>query len=72
MTIVAGGDRAAKSVRQPMQQLSTQVLLLPWSFAGAAGWAASLWHKIAPGAAVASAAARAAPKPAITLDSAIA
>ncbi len=70
--IAGGGGSAAIGIRQPTQQQSMQILLLFPPFSGA-GWPARSWWQIAPsGLAVASAAARAAPKLASRLDSATA
>ena len=67
-----GGGTAAVSIRQPMQQLSTQCLLLVSLEAGAWSAETSVWQMMPFGAAAASAAALAAPKLAIRLASAIA
>ena len=67
-----GGGSAAASIRQPVQQELMQILPLLSSGAGVDCPATSLWQRIAPGSAAASAAARAAPKLPIRLDSAIA
>ena len=66
-----GGGTAAISIRQPMQQLSMQCLVLVSPEAGASSPATSVWQMMPLGAA-AAAAALAAPKLAIRLDSAIA
>ena len=66
-----GGGTAAMSIRQPMQQLSIQCLVLVSPEAGASSPATSVWQMMPFGAA-AAAAALAAPKLAIRLDSAIA
>ena len=67
-----GGGTAAMSIRQPMQQLSMQCLVLVSPEAGVSSPATSVWQMMPFGAAAASAAALAAPKLAIRLDSAIA
>ena len=70
--IFAGGDgTAAMSIRQPMQQLSIQCLALVSPEDGASSPATSVWQMMPFGAA-AAAAALAAPKLAIRLNSAIA
>jgi hypothetical protein len=66
-----GGGTAAISIRQPMQQLSMQCLVLVSPEAGAWSPATSVWQMMPLGAA-AAAAALAAPKLANRLDSAIA
>ena len=66
-----GGGTAAMSIRQPMQQLSIQCLALVSPEEGASSPATSVWQMMPFGAA-AAAAALAAPKLAIRLDSAIA
>ena len=73
--IFAGGaGTAAISIRQPMQQLSTQCLLLVWSAGeGVSSPTTTVWQMMMPsGALAASAAALAEAKLAIRLDSAIA
>jgi len=71
--IFAGGSgTAAMSIGQPMQQLSMQCLVLVSPEEGAWSSAASVWQMMPLGAAAASAAALAAPKLAIMLESAIA
>ena len=69
--IFAGGGIAAMSIRQPMQQLSIQCLALVSPEEGASSPATTVWQMMPFGAA-AEAAALAAPKLAIRLDSAIA
>lgn len=71
LIFAGGGGTAATSIRQPTQQLSMQCLLLVSPEAGASS-AASVWQMMPLGAVAASAAAVAAPKLAIRLDSAIA
>ena len=71
LVIFAGGGTAAMSIRQPMQQLSIQCLVLVSPEEGASSPATSVWQRMPFGAA-AAAAALAAPKLAIRLDSAIA
>ena len=66
-----GGGIAAMSIRQPMQQLSIQCLALVSPEEGAPSPATTVWQMMPFGAA-AAAAALAAPKLAIRLDSAIA
>ena len=66
-----GGGTAAISIRQPMQQLSMQCLVLVSLEEGASSPATSVWQMTPLGAA-AAAAALAAPKLAIRLASAIA
>ena len=66
-----GGGTAAMSIRQPMQQLSIQCLVLVSPDEGASSPATSVWQMMPFGAA-AAAAALAAPKLAIRLDSAMA
>ncbi len=66
-----GGGTAAMSIRQPMQQLSMQCLVLVSPEEGVGSPATSVWQ-IMPFGAVAAAAALAAPKLAIRLASAIA
>ena len=66
-----GGGTAAMSIRHPMQQLSMQCLALVSPDEGASSPAPSVWQMMPFGAA-AAAAALAAPKLAIRLDSAIA
>src|SRR5580700_4863205 len=71
--IFAGGSgTAAISIRQPVQQLSIQCLLLVSPEAGAWSPVTSVWQMMPLGAAAVSAAALAAPKLAIRLASAIA
>ena len=71
MIFAGGGGTAAISIRQPMQQLSAQCLPLVSPEAGVWSPATSVWQMMPFGAA-AAAAALAAPKLAIRLDSAIA
>ncbi len=66
-----GGGTAAMSIRQPTQQLSMQCSVLLSPEEGASSPAASVWQMMPFGAA-AAAAALAAPKLAMRLDSAIA
>jgi len=66
-----GGGIAAMSIRQPMQQLSIQCLALVSPEEGASSPATTVWQMMSFGAA-AAAAALAAPKLAIKLDSEIA
>src|ERR1700692_753591 len=63
----AGGGTAAISIRQPMQQLSIQCLVLVSPDEGAWSPATTVWQMMPLGAAAASAAALAAPKLAIRL-----
>jgi hypothetical protein len=72
LAFTAGGGTAAIAARQPTQQQSTQIWPLVPSAGDAGCAAAALWQMAVPGLAMASAAARAAPKLAIRLDSAIA
>ena len=67
-----GGGTAAMSIRQPMQQLSIQCLVLVSPEEGAWWPVTSVWQMMPLGAAAVSAAALAAPKLAIMLESAIA
>src|SRR5580698_4551816 len=67
----AGGS-AAVSVRQPVQQSSIQVLLVPLSGEGACPPAKSVWQMMPPGCTAAAAAICAPLKFAIRLESAIA
>jgi hypothetical protein len=68
-----GGGNAAVSVRQPtQQQLSAQILLLVSSVEGARCPETSVWQRMPPGCATASAATLAALKLEIRLASAIA
>ena len=71
MIFAGGGGSAAISIRQPMQQLSAQCLLLVSPEAGVSSPATSVWQMTPVGPA-AAAAALAAPKLAIRLDSAMA
>ena len=66
-----GGGTAAMSIRQPRQQLSIQCLALVSPEEGASSPVTSVWQMMPFGAA-AAAAALAAPKLAIRLDSAMA
>lgn len=72
MVFAGGGGSAVISIRQPAQQQSTQILPLVWPVDGDGCPAAALWQRMPPGLPAASAAAAlAAPKLAIRLDSAI-
>ena len=72
MIFAGGSGTAAISIRQPMQQLSAQCLPLVSLEEGAWSPVTSVWQMMPVGAAAAAAAALAAPKLAIRLDSAIA
>ena len=67
-----GGGTAATSIKQPMQQLSMQCLVLVSPDEGASSPATSVWQMMPLGAAAAAAAALAAPKLAMRLASAMA